>query len=103
MKPGILAWKWGFLKLTHILACSLGPSLSPGACPILAHDVSSLPQIEHDPRMPAYIATQGPLSHTIADFWQVSSWKEGFSRDQWPLRAAGASRGPETLEWSLCP
>lgn len=29
-------------------------------------------QIDHDPRMPAYIATQGPLSHTIADFWQVS-------------------------------
>ncbi|KAG9349039.1 hypothetical protein JZ751_029357, partial [Albula glossodonta] len=27
--------------------------------------------IDHDPRMPAYIATQGPLSHTISDFWQV--------------------------------
>ncbi|KAJ4924016.1 hypothetical protein JOQ06_000258 [Pogonophryne albipinna] len=27
--------------------------------------------IEHDPRMPAYIATQGPLSHTISD-WQVN-------------------------------
>ncbi|RMC18624.1 hypothetical protein DUI87_04519 [Hirundo rustica rustica] len=34
--------------------------------------INASPIIDHDPRMPAYIATQGPLSHTIADFWQVN-------------------------------
>jgi len=32
--------------------------------------------MDHDPRNPAYIITQGPMTHTVADFWQMV-WDQG--------------------------
>jgi len=32
--------------------------------------------MDHDPRNPAYIVTQGPMTHTVADFWQMV-WEQG--------------------------
>ncbi len=40
------------------------------------HKLSSLLQTDHDPRNPAYIVTQGPMAHTVADFWQMV-WEQG--------------------------
>lgn len=31
-----------------------------------------MPQTDHDPKNPTYIATQGPVAHTVSDFWQVN-------------------------------
>lgn len=28
-------------------------------------------KMDHDPRNPTYISSQGPLPTTVADFWQV--------------------------------
>uniref|UniRef100_A0A1A8DAQ8 Protein tyrosine phosphatase, receptor type, N polypeptide 2 n=1 Tax=Nothobranchius kadleci TaxID=1051664 RepID=A0A1A8DAQ8_NOTKA len=38
--------------------------------------INASPIIDRDPRNPAYIATQGPLPSTVADFWQMV-WENG--------------------------
>ncbi|XP_032609129.1 receptor-type tyrosine-protein phosphatase N2 isoform X2 [Hylobates moloch] len=38
--------------------------------------INASPIMDHDPRNPAYIATQGPLPATVADFWQMV-WESG--------------------------
>ncbi|XP_075443962.1 receptor-type tyrosine-protein phosphatase N2 isoform X2 [Ascaphus truei] len=38
--------------------------------------INASPIMDHDPRNPAYISTQGPLPTTVADFWQMV-WENG--------------------------
>ncbi|XP_054989843.1 receptor-type tyrosine-protein phosphatase N2 [Sorex araneus] len=38
--------------------------------------INASPIMDHDPRSPAYIAAQGPLPTTVADFWQMV-WESG--------------------------
>ncbi|XP_073437709.1 receptor-type tyrosine-protein phosphatase N2 isoform X2 [Dendrobates tinctorius] len=38
--------------------------------------INASPIMDHDPRNPAYIASQGPLPSTVADFWQMV-WENG--------------------------
>ncbi|XP_028987099.1 solute carrier organic anion transporter family member 5A1b [Betta splendens] len=38
--------------------------------------INASPIMDHDPRNPAYISTQGPLPSTVADFWQMV-WENG--------------------------
>ncbi|XP_069585819.1 receptor-type tyrosine-protein phosphatase N2 [Ranitomeya imitator] len=46
----------------------------------ISHDhsdyINASPIMDHDPRNPAYIASQGPLPSTVADFWQMV-WENG--------------------------
>ncbi|KAI4543243.1 hypothetical protein MG293_006037 [Ovis ammon polii] len=39
--------------------------------------INASPIMDHDPRKPAYIATQGPLPSTVADFWQMMQSEAG--------------------------
>uniref|UniRef100_A0A8C9YZI5 Protein tyrosine phosphatase receptor type N2 n=1 Tax=Sander lucioperca TaxID=283035 RepID=A0A8C9YZI5_SANLU len=38
--------------------------------------INASPIMDHDPRNPTYIASQGPLFSTVADFWQMV-WESG--------------------------
>ncbi|XP_010131532.1 PREDICTED: receptor-type tyrosine-protein phosphatase N2-like, partial [Buceros rhinoceros silvestris] len=62
---------WAVVPYDHSRICLKGEN---------SHDnsdyVNASPIMDHDPRNPAYIATQGPLPATVADFWQMV-WENG--------------------------
>ena len=41
---------------------------------VCTHIACDSPQMDHDPKNPSYIATQGPLAQTVSDFWQVGCY-----------------------------
>ncbi|KAM3605357.1 uncharacterized protein V6R79_024416 [Siganus canaliculatus] len=49
--------------------------------------INASPIMDHDPRNPAYIATQGPLPSTVADFWQVNLVSEHIWCDDFLVRS----------------
>ena len=41
---------------------------------VCTHIACDSQQMDHDPKNPSYIATQGPLAQTVSDFWQVGCY-----------------------------